>query len=129
MRPPGQARWPCGERRRSCRLCRSRLLCSYLSLSFAPPLSGADQMNDAVLAMKTLDREAEAIRSIDHARKLDGTIGRVVGRAFDLECGRAGNQAKQLGLLLAADNLDRAGGSGWYDPIELLHRLVEGSLA
>src|SRR5260370_32811965 len=54
-------------------------------------LSGADQMNDAVLAMKTFDREAEAVRSIDHARKLDGTIGRVVVLAFDLKCGRAVN--------------------------------------
>src|SRR5713101_4405518 len=92
------------------------------------PLSGADQMNDAVLAMKTLDREAEAVRSIDHARKLDGTIGRVVGRAFDLKGGRAGNQAEQLGLLLAANHLDGAGGPGGYDPVELFHRLVEGSL-
>src|SRR4029077_19710225 len=128
MRPPGRARWPCGERRRSCRLCRSRLLYSYLSLLFAPPLSGADQMNDLVLAMKTLDREAKTIRSIDHARKLDGTVGRVVGRAFDLECGRAGNQAEEFGVLLATNHLDGAGGSGGHDAVELFHRLVEGSL-
>src|SRR4029077_3430892 len=121
MRPPGRARWPCGERRRSCRLCRSRLLYSYLSLLFAPPLSGADQMNDLVLAMKTLDREAKTIRSIDHARKLNRPVGRVVGRAFDLEGGRARNEAEQLRVLLAADHLDGAGGSGGDDAIELFH--------
>src|SRR6202022_4974135 len=96
-----------------------------LPLLVAPPLSGADQMNDLVLAMKTLDREAEAIRSLDDARKLDGTIGRVVGGAFDLECGRAGNQAEQLGVLLAADHLDGAWASGGCDPIDPLPLLGE----
>src|SRR5712675_2506964 len=86
-------------------------------------------MNDAVVAMKTLDGEAETIRSIDHARELDRTVGRVEGRAFDLERGRARGQAEQLSLLLAANHLDGAGCSGGYNGIELFHRLIEGSLA
>src|SRR5712691_8437273 len=97
-------------------------------LLLGPPLSGADQMNDAVLAMKTFDREAEAIRSIDHTRKLDRPVGRVVGRALDLEGGRAGYQAEQLRLVLAANHLDGAGGPGRHDAIERLHRQVEGVL-
>src|SRR6202035_4740783 len=99
-----------------------------LPLLVAPPLSGADQMNDLVLAMKTLDREAKAIRSIDNTRKLDRPVGRVVGRAFHLEGGRAWDQAEQFGLVLASNDLDGAGGSRGDDVIELFHRLVEGSL-
>src|ERR1700687_3729590 len=99
-----------------------------LPLLVAPPLSCADQMNDAVLAMKTLDREAKAIRSIDHTRKLDRPVGRIVGRALDLEGGRPWDQAEQLGLVLAANDLDGAGGPGRHDAIECLHRQVEGVL-
>src|SRR3989442_13749165 len=48
------------------------------------PLSGADQMKDTVLTMKTLDSEAESIHPIDHARKFDRTDGTVEGHYFDL---------------------------------------------
>src|SRR2546425_8573821 len=89
------------------------------------PLSGADQMKDTVLAMKTLDREAEAIRPIDHARKFDWTVGRVEGRSLDLERGRAGRQAEQLGLFLAANHLDGADRSGGHDAIQRLHRPIQ----
>src|ERR1700730_3130453 len=89
-----------------------------LPLLVAPPLSGADQMNDAVLAMKALNREAEAIRSIDHTRKLDRPVGRVVRRALDLEGGRPWDHAEQLGLVLAANDLDGARGPGGYGPGE-----------
>src|SRR5438876_6901253 len=93
-----------------------------LSLLSAPPLSGADQMNDAVLAMKTFDREAEPIRSIDHTRKFNRPVGRVVGRALDLESGGARDQAEQLRLVMAANGLVGAGGPGRHDAVERLHR-------
>src|SRR5438445_12655272 len=99
-----------------------------LPLLVAPPLSGADQMNDAVLAMKTFDREAEAIRSIDHTRKFNRPVSRVVGRALDLESGRARDYAEQLRLVLAANDLDGARGPGRHDAVERLHRQVEGVL-
>src|SRR3989442_6510070 len=85
------------------------------------PLSGADQMKDTVLAMKTLDREAEAIRSIDNARKFDRTVSGVESRSLDLEGGCAGRQAEQLRLLLAANHLDGADGSGGHHAVERLH--------
>src|SRR3989440_2281004 len=92
--------------------------------SFAP-LSGADQMKDTVLAMKTLDGEAETIRSIDHTRKFERTIGRVVRRALHLEGGRARDQAEQLCLFLAANDLDGAGRPSGDDAVEHLHRPIE----
>src|ERR1700694_5316993 len=45
-----------------------------LSLSSWFGSSGADQMDDAILAMETLDGEAESIRPVGHARKLDGAV-------------------------------------------------------
>ena len=47
----------------------------------------------------------------------------------DLQGGRAGDQAEQLSLVLAANDLDRAGCSGGYNAVKIFHRLVEGSLA
>src|SRR2546422_10528893 len=92
------------------------------------PLSGADQMNDTVLVMKAFDGEAEAIRSIDHARKLDRVVRFVVGRALDLEGGRARDQPEQLRLLLATNHLDGAGCPGGNDAVERLHRPIEGPI-
>src|SRR2546426_7516918 len=97
-------------------------------LSSLLPLSGAHQMNDTVLTMKAFDGEAEAIRSIDHARKLDGAVRLVVGRAFDLEGGCAGDQPEQLRLLLAANHLDGAGCPGGHNAVERLHRPIEGAI-
>src|SRR2546422_7632908 len=93
------------------------------------PLSGADQMKDTVLAMKALDREAEAIRSIDNARKFDRTVSSVEGRSLDLEGGCARRQAEQLRLTLAANHLDGAHRSGGHDAIERLHRPIERTVS
>ena len=41
--------------------------CTHISPFCLLPLSGADQMKDTVLTMKTLNGEAKAIRPIDHA--------------------------------------------------------------
>src|SRR5438105_5365429 len=84
-------------------------------------------MKDTVLAMKTLDGEAEAIRSIDHARKLNRAVVRIEGRALDLKGRSARGETEQLRVLLATNHLDGADGPSGHDAIKRLHREIEGT--
>src|SRR5207237_5972597 len=84
-------------------------------------------MKDTVLAMKTLDGEAEAIRPIDHPRKLNRAVVRIEGCALDLKGRSARGETEQLRVLLATNHLDGANRPSGHDAIERLHREIEGT--
>src|SRR5947209_19543331 len=84
-------------------------------------------MKDTVLAMKTLDGEAEAIRPIDHPRKLNRAVVRIEGCALDLKGRSARGETEQLRVLLATNHLDGADSPSGHDAIKRLHREIAGT--